>query len=71
MIDDPLDLESQAAGPTARERAGVVMQYAAIARERFTEAREHVKAYVDRQPVRALGIALGVGVLIGWITKRR
>ena len=67
MIDPPGDRETHA-GAQAQELA---LQYAAIARGQLVEASERIKEYVSREPLRALGIALGVGVLIGWWTKRR
>ncbi len=70
MDDHPRELETHA-GPTAEPLTGLALRCAAIARERIAEGSERVKAYVAREPARALGIALGVGVLIGWLTKRR
>jgi len=45
--------------------------YAATARERLAEGREQIREYIVNEPARALGIALGVGVLLGWLIKRR
>jgi ElaB/YqjD/DUF883 family membrane-anchored ribosome-binding protein len=59
------------AGTRAGEVAELALRCAAATRERVAKASEQVKAYVVREPLRALGIALGVGVLIGWIIKRR
>jgi len=58
-------------GPTAdaaRERA---LDIAAAAKERFALGSEAVKNYTLEQPARALGLALGMGVLLGWLIKRR
>ena len=55
----------------SEESASPALWYAAIALGRLAEGKERVKQYVIREPMRALGIALGVGVLIGWWTKRR
>ena len=30
-----------------------------------------IKTYVQNEPVRALGLALGLGALLGWLIKRR
>jgi hypothetical protein len=58
-MDDQLrDLETRAAGPAAEELAELSLRYAALARDRVAEASERLKAYVDRKPVRALGIEL-------------
>jgi len=45
--------------------------YAAAASERFVESRDKIRQYIVNEPARALGIALGVGVLLGWLIKRR
>jgi len=45
--------------------------YAAAARERLIEESGRIREYIVKEPVRALGIAVGVGVLLGWLTKRR
>ena len=51
-----------------KERA---LEFTAAARERLAEGGEMVKSYVAKEPARALGIALGLGVLLGWLIKRR
>jgi ElaB/YqjD/DUF883 family membrane-anchored ribosome-binding protein len=43
----------------------------ATAREQFAVGSDSVKNYVVEKPARALGIALGVGVVLGWLIKRR
>ncbi len=45
--------------------------YAAAASERLIEGRDRIRQYIINEPARALGIALGVGVLLGWLIKRR
>jgi ElaB/YqjD/DUF883 family membrane-anchored ribosome-binding protein len=45
--------------------------YAAAAGERLAEGRDRIREYIINEPVRALGIALGVGVFLGWLIKRR
>ncbi|MDR3633500.1 MAG: DUF883 C-terminal domain-containing protein [Isosphaeraceae bacterium] len=57
--------------PQADELKEMALQYAAVAQERLAEGSERVKEYVVKQPTRALGIALGLGVLLGWMIKRR
>jgi ElaB/YqjD/DUF883 family membrane-anchored ribosome-binding protein len=47
------------------------LECAATARERLSEGNSLVKDYVTKQPARALGIALGLGVVLGWLIKRR
>jgi len=70
MIDRIPNLEATL-GPQAEEVKELALEYAAVARERLAEGSEMVKGYVVKEPVRALGIALGVGVLLGWLIKRR
>lgn len=53
------------------ETAELMLQYATIARERIVGGKQRVREYVEREPLQALGIALGVGIFIGWLTKRR
>jgi ElaB/YqjD/DUF883 family membrane-anchored ribosome-binding protein len=45
-------------------------QDVAVARERLAEGRDMVRDYVAREPVKALGIALCIGVVLGWLIKR-
>ncbi len=70
MIDRIQNLEASL-GPQAEEVKERALEYAAVARERLAEGSERVKGYVVKEPVRALGIALGVGVVLGWLIKRR
>jgi len=70
MIDRMHDLESNF-GPQAEEIKERALEYAAVARERLADGSEMLKGYVVKEPARALGIALGVGVLLGWLIKRR
>lgn len=70
MIDRMKDLEASL-GPQADEMKERALEYAAVARERLADGSERVKNYVIKEPARALGIALGVGVLLGWMIKRR
>ena len=55
----------------AEELKAQALEYALTAQARFAEGSELLKAYVTKQPARALGIALGVGVVLGWLIKRR
>ena len=70
MIDRIEDLRASYE-PQLDDLKEQAMVYAAAARERLAEGREQVRDYIVREPVRALGIALGVGVLLGWLIKRR
>jgi len=70
MIDRIQGLES-ALGPQADELKERALEYAASAREMLSEGTDKVKEFVVNEPVRALGVALGLGVLLGWLIKRR
>jgi len=70
MIDRIQGLESEF-GPQAEQLKEKALEYAATARERMAEGSERIRDYVVKEPVRALGIALGVGVFLGWMIKRR
>ena len=47
------------------------LEFAASASERLAEGVEAVKHFTLEPPARALGIALGMGVVLGWLIKRR
>jgi len=55
----------------AEELKARALEYAMTAQARFAEGRDLLKTYVNKEPVRALGIALGLGVVVGWLIKRR
>ncbi len=55
----------------AEEMKARALEYALSARARLGEGTGFVKDYVNKQPARALGIALGLGVVLGWLIKRR
>ncbi len=52
----------------AKEKA---LDLAATAREKFSGGRGIVRDYIVKEPTRALGIAAGMGVILGWLIKRR
>ena len=64
---------NQAAGlphaePGVRERA---LEAAATAKESLGFGVKTIRNYIVKEPARAIGLALGVGVLLGWLVKRR
>ena len=70
MIDRMREMESSF-GPSAEAAKEKALDFAASARERLTHGGQAIKNYTIEQPARALGLALGMGVLLGWWIKRR
>jgi len=70
MIDRVQGLEA-GLGPQVEPYKEMALEYAATAREQLAVGSERIKDFVVKDPARALGIALGVGVLLGWMIKRR
>jgi ElaB/YqjD/DUF883 family membrane-anchored ribosome-binding protein len=56
--------------PQMEDIRAMARQDVAVARERLADGRAIVTDYVTREPVKALGIALLVGVVLGWLIKR-
>jgi len=52
------------------EIKAMARQDVAVARERLAERCAVVSDYVVREPVKALGIAVCIGVVLGWLIKR-
>ena len=51
-----------------KERA---LDFAATAREQVSGRTRGLHDYIIKEPTRALGIALVLGVVVGWLIKRR
>jgi len=70
MIDRIQDLESGYPPQidALKEQAQLLT---ATAREQLAEGTERVREYIVNEPARALAIALGLGVFLGWMIKRR
>ena len=56
--------------PQMADLRAMVRQDLAAARERLADGRQLVTDYVVREPVKALGITLLVGVVLGWLIRR-
>ena len=56
--------------PQMEEIRAMARQDVAVARERLADGRAIVTDYVVREPVKALGIALFIGVVLGWLIRR-
>ena len=70
MIDRIQGIE-RALGPEADRLKERAFELTAVARERLAQGTESVRKYTISQPAKALGLALGVGVFLGWLIKRR
>jgi ElaB/YqjD/DUF883 family membrane-anchored ribosome-binding protein len=57
--------------PQLDEIKAMARQDVAAARERLADGRAMLSDYLVREPVKALGIALCIGVALGWLIKRR
>jgi ElaB/YqjD/DUF883 family membrane-anchored ribosome-binding protein len=70
MVDRTQGLESglEARVDDVKEKA---LEFAATAREQFSGGSRLLRDYIVKEPTRALGIALGMGVILGWLIKRR
>jgi ElaB/YqjD/DUF883 family membrane-anchored ribosome-binding protein len=68
---DRMRMSESGLGPQAEQLKEQALDVAAMARERLTEGGRRVRDYIVEQPTRALAIALGMGVLLGWLIKRR
>ncbi|HEV3164807.1 MAG TPA: hypothetical protein VGZ22_12330 [Isosphaeraceae bacterium] len=70
MIDRVPKYESELASQ-AEQLKEQALDLAAVARERLDEAGQSIKNFVIEHPAKAIGFALGLGVALGWLVKRR
>lgn len=70
MIDRIAGLEG-GGSPSTEQIKEKALEFVGVARERVAQGGESIRTYTVKQPARALGIALGMGVLVGWLIKRR
>ena len=70
MVDRTQGLEAGlgARVDDAKEKA---LDLAATAREQFSGGSRFLRDYIVKEPTRSLGIAIGMGVILGWLIKRR
>ena len=59
------------AGESGGDYKDMALDFAATAREQWTERSRALRDLIVNQPLRSLGIALGMGVVLGWLIKRR
>jgi ElaB/YqjD/DUF883 family membrane-anchored ribosome-binding protein len=70
MFDRIAGLEG-GGSPSPEQIKEKALEFASAARERVSQGGESIRTFTVKQPARALGIALGMGVLVGWLIKRR
>jgi ElaB/YqjD/DUF883 family membrane-anchored ribosome-binding protein len=56
--------------PQMDELKAMGRQDVAFARERLADGGEMVRDFLVKEPVKALGITLGIGVALGWLIRR-
>ena len=71
MIDPTAAVAAKAPAGGSEGLKDRALEVAATARESLSKGTSTVKAYIEKEPARALGIAVGLGVLLGWVIKRR
>jgi ElaB/YqjD/DUF883 family membrane-anchored ribosome-binding protein len=47
------------------------LEVSATLQESLLHGSKSIRDYIVKEPARAIGLALGVGVLLGWLIKRR
>jgi ElaB/YqjD/DUF883 family membrane-anchored ribosome-binding protein len=62
-----MQLEMQTIGQRAGERMG---EFGDVARERATNLQHTVEERINERPLRAVAIAAGVGLLLGFLWRR-
>jgi ElaB/YqjD/DUF883 family membrane-anchored ribosome-binding protein len=70
MVDRAEGLEG-ALGMGVDEVKERALEFAATAREQLSHGNRMIRDYIVKEPTRALGIAVGMGVILGWLIKRR
>lgn len=71
MIDYIRETAPSSFGPQADLLKEQALEFAAGAREKLMGGEKQLRSYIQEKPGTALGIAVGVGVLLGWLIKRR
>ena len=70
MVDRMQGLEASP-GDRVGEIKERALELAATAREQWASGSRVVRDYIVKEPTRALGLAFGMGALLGWLIKRR
>jgi ElaB/YqjD/DUF883 family membrane-anchored ribosome-binding protein len=66
-LTDPSSVD-QGNASALMEKAGDIAEEA---RQRLAEADEILKTVINDRPALAIGVAVAVGVILGWLIKRR
>lgn len=59
------------ASPSSGDFKERALDFAATAREQVSGGTQGIRSYIVKEPTRALGLALVLGVIVGWLIKRR
>jgi len=70
MVDRTQGLDS-GLGAQVDDAKQKALDIAATAREQLSSGTRLLRDYIVKEPTRALGIAVGMGVILGWLIKRR
>lgn len=65
------DFSKSKAREATEQAKSAAYSYAEAGKDRASEAQQSAEAFVRTQPATAMGIAAGVGFLVGLITARR
>jgi len=49
----------------------LALEASATITEKLSDGTRILRGFIVKEPTRALGIAVGMGVLLGWLIKRR
>ena len=69
-MNDPIQGMKPEFTPQMAEIRAMASQDIAVARERLADGRAILQDYLVKEPVKALGITLLVGVVLGWLIRR-
>jgi ElaB/YqjD/DUF883 family membrane-anchored ribosome-binding protein len=58
-------------GAAVADLKEVVLEATATIREKLSDGNRILRESIVKHPTQALGIAVGMGVLLGWLIKRR
>ena len=68
---DRLQISPEEINNQAEEIKARALELADEVRARLAQGNAIVSSFVEQKPLQALGLALGLGVALGWLIKRR